>query len=86
LTLQPVATKNCNDMRYAVIYEPTRTGFSAYVPDLPGVAVAGSDRAETRRMLIKAVTWHLEATVADRQPIPPPTIGAEELDFSPGGP
>jgi predicted RNase H-like HicB family nuclease len=70
-------------MRYAVIYEPTATGFSAYVPDLPGVAVAGKDRDETREMLRKAVAWHLEAMLARGQSPPAPVTGAEELDLGP---
>jgi predicted RNase H-like HicB family nuclease len=70
-------------MRYAVIYEATPTGFSAYVPDLPGVAVAGNSRDETREMLRKAVAWHLEALIADGQSIPAPTTGAEELELGP---
>jgi predicted RNase H-like HicB family nuclease len=70
-------------MRYAVIYETTTTGFSAYVPDLPGVAVAGASRDETRALLRKAIAWHLEAMVADGLPVPPPTTGAEELELGP---
>jgi predicted RNase H-like HicB family nuclease len=62
-------------MRYAVIYEATSTGFSAYVPDLPGVAVAGDSREQTRDLLRKAVAWHLEAMAADGLPIPTPTTG-----------
>ena len=38
-------------MKYAIVIEPTRTGYSAYVPDLPGcVAAAGS--YETAEKLI----------------------------------
>jgi len=70
-------------MRFAVIYEATSTGFSAYVPDLPGVAVAGKSRDETRDMLRKAVAWHLEAMLANGEPIPVPTTGAEELELGP---
>ena len=70
-------------MRYAVIYETTPTGFSAYVPDLPGVAAAGSSRDETRELLRKAVAWHIEAMLADGQPVPAPTTGAEELELGP---
>ena len=70
-------------MRYAVIYEATSTGFSAYVPDLPGVAVAGTTRDETRDMLRKAVAWHLDAMVQNGQKIPRPTTGAEELELGP---
>lgn len=70
-------------MRYAVIYEATSTGFSAYVPDLPGVAVAGKSRDETRELLRKAVAWHLEAMLASGQSIPQAITGAEELELGP---
>jgi len=70
-------------MRYAVIYEATATGFSAYVPDLPGVAAAGDSRDETRELLRKAVIWHLDALKADGALIPVPTTGAEELELGP---
>ena len=68
-------------MRYAVIYETTSSGFSAYVPDLPGIAVAGSSRDEARAMLRKAIAWHLEALAARGEPIPAATTGAEELEL-----
>lgn len=70
-------------MRYAVIYEATPTGFSAYVPDLPGVAAAGGDRDETRKLLRKAVAWHLEALLARGEALPQPTTRAEELELGP---
>ena len=70
-------------MRYAVIYEKTSNGFSAYVPDLPGVGVAGASREQTRELLRKAVAWHLEAMAAGGVPIPAPTTGAEELELGP---
>ncbi len=34
--------------KYAVVYEPTRTGYSAYAPDLPGCIATGSTLEETR--------------------------------------
>ena len=36
--------------RFGVILEPTRTGFSAHVPDLPGCVAAGATRKETLRL------------------------------------
>jgi predicted RNase H-like HicB family nuclease len=53
------------------------------VPDLPGVAVAGASRDETRELLRKAVAWHHEALIADGHPVPRPTTGAEELELGP---
>ena len=37
-------------MKYVVVYEETLTGFSAYVPDLPGCVAAGETREETERL------------------------------------
>ena len=31
--------------KYLVIYEKTKTGYSAYVPDLPGVIATGKTKA-----------------------------------------
>ena len=83
VAVDPAAGRMEMTMRYAVIYETTGTGFSAYVPDLPGVAVAGDSREQTRNLLRKAVAWHLEAMAADGLPIPTPTTGAEELELGP---
>jgi len=31
--------------KYLVVYEKTKTGYSAYVPDLPGVIATGKTKA-----------------------------------------
>lgn len=41
-------------MKYAAVIEKTATGFSGYVPDLPGIGVAGETRAEVRKLLREA--------------------------------
>jgi predicted RNase H-like HicB family nuclease len=41
-------------MKYAVVIEKTATGFSGYIPDLPGIGVAGTTRAEVRKLLREA--------------------------------
>jgi predicted RNase H-like HicB family nuclease len=71
-------------MRYTAIFEATKTGFSAYVPDLPGVAAAGATIDEARARLKTAVAWQLEALVMDGDPIPLPTTIAEPLEVDPG--
>jgi predicted RNase H-like HicB family nuclease len=38
-------------MRYAVLLEPTKTGFGAHVPDLPGCIAAGETREETLELI-----------------------------------
>jgi predicted RNase H-like HicB family nuclease len=71
-------------MRYTAIFEATKTGFSAYVPDLPGVAATGATIDEARARLKTAVAWQLEALVIDGDPIPLPTTIAEPLEVDPG--
>ncbi|MDB5041415.1 MAG: hypothetical protein JWN27_2141, partial [Candidatus Eremiobacteraeota bacterium] len=66
------------------IFEATKTGFSAYVPDLPGVAATGATIDEARARLKTAVAWQLEALVTDGDPIPLATTIAEPLEVDPG--
>jgi len=60
-------------MKYAVIYEKTATGYSAYVPDLPGCVAAGSTIEETSDLIRGAVEMHLQAMREDGDKIPEPT-------------
>ncbi len=64
-------------MRYAAIYEKTSTGYSAYVPDLPGCVAAGDTLEETSELLRGAVEMHLESMRDDGDPIPEPTTIAD---------
>ncbi len=45
---------------YAIKIEGTATGFSAYVPELPGVIAAGDSYEETRKLIEEAIAFHLE--------------------------
>jgi predicted RNase H-like HicB family nuclease len=42
-------------MRYAVLFEKTDTGYSAYVPDLPGCVAAGATLEETTGLIRGAI-------------------------------
>lgn len=63
-------------MTYTVIYEKTATGYSAYVPDLPGCIAAGRSLNETQRLMAEAVELHLDAMREDGEDIPEPTTVA----------
>jgi predicted RNase H-like HicB family nuclease len=45
---------------YAVVIEPAGTGFSAYVPDLPGCVAAASSREAVLVEIRAAIQFHLE--------------------------
>jgi len=56
--------------RYLIILERTRTGWSAYSPDLPGCVAAGRTRRDTCRLMRRAIALHLEAEVAAGRRLP----------------
>ena len=66
-------------MKYAVIYEKTATGYSAYAPDLPGCIAAGRTLRETEKLMGEAIDMHLQAMREDGDTIPEPTTLADYI-------
>jgi predicted RNase H-like HicB family nuclease len=64
---------------YAVCLEATPTGFSAYVPDLPGCIAGATSREETERLIREAIEIHLDGMRDDGDAIPAPTTIAEMI-------
>src|SRR5438270_12374554 len=67
---------------YAVIFEKTSTGWSAYVPDLPGLGVAGPTYETTEQLIREGINFHIEGLRADGDPIPEPTTRVAKLPIS----
>ena len=44
-----------------VVYEKTKTGFSAYVPDLAGVATTGRTKNEAEKNIYIVIQMHVES-------------------------
>jgi predicted RNase H-like HicB family nuclease len=59
-------------MQYIVVYEETPTGWSAYVPDLPGCVAAAETRAEVESLIREAIAMHLALMREHGDPIPAP--------------
>ncbi len=57
---------------WAVVYERSSTGWSAYAPALPGLGVAGGTRAEVEQLIREGIAFHLEGLAEDNLPIPDP--------------
>ena len=66
-------------MKYAVLFERTETGFSAYVPDLPGCVAAGPTFEETAELMRGAIQMHLAGMREDGDSIPEPRTIAEYI-------
>ncbi len=69
-------------MNYVVVYEKWKTGWAAYVPDLPGVVTTGQTKEEVRSLIHEAIEFHLDGMREDRLPIPTPSAEAEVISIS----
>jgi predicted RNase H-like HicB family nuclease len=68
--------------RYTVFIEPTETGFSAYVPDLPGCVAAASTLEETRDLIKEAIEFHIEGMRINGDAVPEPPRHVEQIEVS----
>ena len=66
-------------MKYAVVFEKTGTGCSAYAPDLPGCIAAGTTLEETTTLIREAMEMHVEGLREDDEPIPEGTTIAGNI-------
>lgn len=61
---------------YLVIVEKTDSGYSAYVPDLPGCVAFGETKAEAEQQIREGIAFHIEGMQLEGLPIPDPTTEA----------
>ncbi|HDY87365.1 MAG TPA: type II toxin-antitoxin system HicB family antitoxin [bacterium] len=47
-------------IKFLVIFEKTDTGYSAYVPDLPGCIATGKTKSDCESNIYKAIKFHIE--------------------------
>ena len=71
-------------MTYTAIVETTGTGYSAYVPDVPGCIAVGETYEETVQQMQEALTYHLEWMREDGDEIPEPISSAAQVEVSAG--
>lgn len=69
-------------MKYLVIYEKTKTGYSAYSPDVPGCVAAGASREETEQLMREALEFHFEGMREEGLRIPEPFSYSDYLDIA----
>ena len=58
---------------YLVILEKSNTGYSAYVPDLPGCITVGDTKEETMKHMQEAILLHVESMKENGDLIPEPS-------------
>ena len=59
-------------MKYLVIIEETKTGYSAFSPDLPGCISTGSSKEEVEKNMGDAIAFHVEGMHQEGLEVPQP--------------
>lgn len=67
-------------MRYAIVIEKTTTGYSAFVPDLPGCIATGDSQTEVENEMKSAIRFHIDGLMEDGLPVPKATSTAEYVE------
>ncbi len=67
---------------YAIVFEHTSTGWSAYAPGLPGLGVAGASYSRTKQLLREGIDFHIEGLVGDGDSVAEPVACAKARPVS----
>jgi predicted RNase H-like HicB family nuclease len=57
-------------IKFLIVIEKTKTGFSAYSPDLPGCVATGPTRQLVEKAMQSAIQFHLEGMRAEGLRVP----------------
>lgn len=68
--------------RYMIVVERTKTGYSAYSPDLPGCISTGHIREEIAENMREAIKFHIEGLRLDGLPVPEPSTESAYVDIA----
>lgn len=66
--------------KFVVLMEKTDSGYSGYIPDLPGCVAAGDSKSEVRTLLNQAIEWHVEALLAKGETLPESSTTSELIE------
>lgn len=68
--------------KYLVVYEKTKSGYSSYVPDLPGVIATGKTKKIVEKNIFDAIQFHLEGLKEEKMRIPQSNAESEVFVFT----
>lgn len=60
-------------MRYLIVIEKSKIGYSAYSPDLPGCVPTGTTPEETEANMREAIEFHIEGLKESGEEVPSPS-------------
>ena len=65
-------------LTYAVVFVQTPNNYCAYAPDVPGCISTGNTLDEMQEMMREALTFHIEDTLEQGEPLPEPKMSIED--------
>jgi len=68
-------------MKYLIVVEKTKTGFSAYSPDIDGCIATGTTTEEVEKNIKEALEFHLEGLALERLRAPEPRTYSNYLEI-----
>jgi predicted RNA binding protein YcfA (HicA-like mRNA interferase family)/predicted RNase H-like HicB family nuclease len=83
-TLNSMIEASGVELKYLVIYDKSPTGWGAFVPDLPGLGVAGSTLEEVKKLIREGIEFHIEGMKLNGDPIPQPSVQTEYVSVEAG--
>jgi len=69
-------------MKYLIVIEKTKTGYSAYSPDLPGCVSTGATPDDTEQNMHEAIDFHLDGLRREGFPIPQPSSASAYVEVA----
>jgi predicted RNase H-like HicB family nuclease len=69
-------------IKYVIIFEKTETGYSVYVPDLPGCIATGRTKAIAEKNILDAIRFHLKGLKEEKIKFPINKTDAETFVFA----
>lgn len=69
-------------MEYLIVIEKSKTGYSAYSPELPGCISTGATIEETERNMREASSFHLDGLKEEGFEIPEPTSRSSYIEIA----
>jgi len=68
-------------MEYLVVFEKSKTGYGAYVPDLPGCIATGNTKAVVKKRIKEAIEFHIEGLRLLHKRVPKNKAEAEFVEL-----
>jgi len=68
-------------MKYLIVIEKTKSGYSAFSPDLPGCVATGRTRPTVEKTMREAIEFHLEGLREEGHKVPPPSSYSTYIDI-----